>query len=445
MDATSVTLVLATIIGWSIVSARAQASLLSTPMVFVTVGLLFTEVFDVLHLEVEHEAVRTLAEVTLVWVLFADASAVKLRAFRSDAGTYVRLLGVGLPLTIGLGTLVALGLLGMDPWVALLVGAALAPTDAALGASVMTNPDVPERTRRTLNVESGLNDGIATPVVLLAVAGVATDLGLENVEGPGHVLVSLAVGVLVGVALGVAGGVLTRRARARGWLSEQLAGPAVLALALMAYTGAGVVDGNGFVAAFIGGLAFGACAGRGRESEIAYVEATGALASMVAWLTFGALAVPSLGGWLEWRVVAYALLSLTLLRMVPVALALAGSGRSRLEVAFIGWFGPRGLASVIFALLALEGLGSAADEAVATISLTVLLSVVAHGLSAVPLARRFGRRPDPSASTATRPLTRPDPGSSPARVRSRIPSAQPAQTSPARARTNRRPTRVTTT
>ena len=393
MDFTSVTLVLATIVGWSIVSARAQSALLSAPIVFVTAGLLFTEVFDVLHLEVEHEAVRTIAEVTLVWVLFADASGVRLRAFRSDLGTYLRLLGVGLPLTIGLGTLVALTLLGMDPWVALLVGAALAPTDAALGASVMTNTDVPERTRRILNVESGLNDGIATPVVLLAIAGVATDLGIEGVEGPGHVLVSLVVGVLVGVVLGVAGGVLTRNARASGWLSEQVAGPAVLALALMAYTGANVVDGNGFVAAFVGGIAFGAYAGPGRDREIAYVEETGGLASMVAWLAFGALAVPSLGGALSWQVVLYALLSLTVVRMVPVALALFGTGTSRFEVAFIGWFGPRGLASVIFALLALEALGEVADEAVATISLTVLLSVLAHGLSAVPLAKRFGSRP----------------------------------------------------
>jgi NhaP-type Na+/H+ or K+/H+ antiporter len=388
----SVAIILATVFLWSVFAARLGRVGLSSAIVFVAVGFAFTQIFDVLHVPAEPELVKVVAEVTLVWMLFADASAVQLTDFRRDLMMYVRLLGIGLPLTILLGGLVAVALLGFGVWPALLVGAALAPTDAALGASVMSDPTVPSRIRRVLNVESGLNDGIATPIVLVAIAGVAADEGIGGVHGPGHALVALLVGLLVGVLVGGAGGVLIRHARRKRWLSEELSGPATLALALLAYTGTLLVDGNGFVAAFVGGLVFGNTAGPGGEKEAYFVEQSADLAAMISWLIFGALAVPAIGHWFEWPVFGYALLSLTAIRMLPVALALLGSGFDRFSVAFIGWFGPRGLASVIFALLALEDLGPAAQEVTATIALTVLLSVVAHGLSSGPFARRFVSR-----------------------------------------------------
>jgi sodium/hydrogen antiporter len=390
MGAGSLAVVLATVFLWGVLSARAAQADLSAPIVFVAAGFVYADVFDVLEFAGGHELVKLVAEVTLVWLLFADAAGVDLSRFRTDLGMYVRLLGVGLPLTVGLGTLVGVGVLGLSPWAALFLGSALAPTDAALGAAVMSNPRVPSRIRRMLNVESGLNDGIATPMVLVAIAGVAADVGIEGVHAPGRAVVALLVGLLVGVSVGVLGGVLTRRARRRGWLSEEFAGPAVLALALLSYTCALVVDGNGFVAAFVSGLVFGGTAGRGGEKEVYFVEQSGELASVLSWLVFGALAVPTIGDWLDWRVVVYAVLSLTVVRMLPVALSLLGAGVDRAGVAFIGWFGPRGLASVIFAMIALEDLHAAADEMVATIALTVLLSVLAHGLSATPLAKRYG-------------------------------------------------------
>jgi len=385
----SVAIILATVFLWSVFAARLGRVGLSSAIVFVAVGFAFTQIFDVLHVPAEPELVKVVAEVTLVWMLFADASAVQLTDFRRDLMVYVRLLGIGLPLTILLGGLVAVALLGFGVWPALLVGAALAPTDAALGASVMSDPTVPSRIRRVLNVESGLNDGIATPIVLVAIAGVAADEGIGGVHGPGHALVALLVGLLVGVLVGGAGGVLIRHARRKRWLSEELSGPATLALALLAYTGTLLVDGNGFVAAFVGGLVFGNTAGPGGEKEAYFVEQSADLAAMISWLIFGALAVPAIGRWFEWPVFGYAFLSLTAIRMVPVALALLGSGFDRFSVAFIGWFGPRGLASVIFALLALEDLGPAAQEVTATIALTVLLSVGAHGLTARPFATHF--------------------------------------------------------
>ena len=389
MEAIALTTVLATIVAWCVLAGRLQEAGLTAPIVFVAAGWIFADVFDLFDLEVEPELVKVIAEVTLVWVLFADASRVRLGQFRRDLSTYGRLLGVGLPLTIAIGAGAAMLVLGFDPWAALLVGAALAPTDAALGAPVMSNPHVPAKVQSALNVESGLNDGIATPIVLVAVAGVAADAGIGGVESPGGAVLSLLVGLVAGIVVGGVGGWVTRHARERSWLSGELAGPAVLALALLAYTAALVVDGNGFVAAFVGGLVFGNVAGPSGEKEVYFVDQTGDVASMISWLIFGALAVPVMQHQWTWMMLVYAALSLTVIRMLPVAIALLGAGFNRYSVAFVGWFGPRGLASVIFALIALEDLHGAGADVVAVISLTVLLSVLAHGFSAVPAANRF--------------------------------------------------------
>jgi NhaP-type Na+/H+ or K+/H+ antiporter len=250
---------------------------------------------------------------------------------------------------------------------------------------------VPASVRRLINVESGLNDGIATPVVMVALAGAASAEGLTDAPGLAEALLELAIGAGVGVAVGAGGGWLLRRARHRGWVAEDFAGIAVLALALTAYGAALALHGNGFVAAFCGGLAFGATAGRRGPAELAFTEQAGGLVSLLVWLAFGAIAAPIMIDRTDWATVVYAVLSLTVVRMVPIALALLGAGLDRATVLFIGWFGPRGLASLLFALLALEELGPTTDRAVAVIALTVFLSVVAHGISAAPLAARFGR------------------------------------------------------
>jgi NhaP-type Na+/H+ or K+/H+ antiporter len=272
------------------------------------------------------------------------------------------------------------------------VGAALAPTDAALGAGMMVNAAVPARIRRLLNVESGLNDGIATPFVLVAIAGAGT-AGLAAGLGPGGAFAELALGVLIGAVVGGAGGFLVKMARRRGWAAGDFAGSAVLALAVCAYASALALHGNGFIAAFVGGLAYRAIGGRPGERLVPFVEETGALVSLLVWLAFGAIAVvPALEN-LTWQVMVYSALSLTVIRMASTAVALAGARLGRTAVLFIGWFGPRGLASVVFALLALEELGEhAAGQAVAVIAVTVLLSVISHGVSADPLARRYGPR-----------------------------------------------------
>jgi NhaP-type Na+/H+ or K+/H+ antiporter len=392
MSASDLAIVAALVFAWAALSARLERFDVTAPIAFVLTGLLLTHgPLAFLGYAPSHELIKTLAEVTLVLVLFSDASRVALRDLRTDMGLCVRLLLIGLPLTIGLGALLAYAMVGgTNLWLALLVGAALAPTDAALGAGMMVNRAVPARIRRLINVESGLNDGIATPFVLIALAG-AQPSGHTGGIGPAAAVGELALGVVVGVVVGGVGGYVVKVASDRGWVAGSFAGSAVLALAVCAYACALALHGNGFIAAFTGGLAYRAAGGSRGERLVPFVEETSALVSLLVWLAFGAVIVVPAFENLTWLDVVYAVLSLTLIRMVPVAIALTGTRLGRTTVAFIGWFGPRGLASVVFALLALEEIGEhGAGSAIAVIGFTVLLSVVAHGVTADPLARRYG-------------------------------------------------------
>jgi NhaP-type Na+/H+ or K+/H+ antiporter len=385
-------IVAALVFGWGTLSARLERFDVTAPITFVLAGLLLTHgPLAVLGVQPSDELIKELAEFTLALVLFSDASRVGLHELRADSGLYLRLLGVALPLTIALGTVLALALAGTSIWLALLVGAALAPTDAALGAGMMGNPLVPARIRRLINVESGLNDGIATPFVSVALAGAAG--GHAAGHGPAAAVAELAVGVLVGVAVGGVGGLLVNAARRRGWAAEGFGGAAVLGLAVCAYASAVAVHGNGFIAAFVAGLAFGSAGGRRGEPLVPFVEETGALVSLLVWLAFGAVELVPAVESLTWQMVLYAILSLTVVRMLPVLVALTGARLDWATSILVAWFGPRGLASVVFALLALEELGRpTAGPAVAVITITVVISIVAHGATAEPLATRYANR-----------------------------------------------------
>jgi sodium/hydrogen antiporter len=422
VDSTALVVVAALVFVWGAVSARLERADLTAPIVFTAVGAALAGVGAV-QASSAPETLTPLVELTLVWVLFSDAARVRVHDLRGDLGVVLRLLVVGLPLTVLAGWgLAAWFLPAVGLWSALVIGAALAPTDAALGVPVVTNPVVPARVRRVITVESGLNDGIATPIVMVAIAGAAAveDVGSTTLA---EALVDLAIGAGVGILVGLAGGRLLNVARRRGWAAEDFVGVAVLALAVLGYLAAVGVGANGFVAAFCGGLAFGAAAGPRGPAELVFLEQASGAVSLLVWLAFGAIAVPIMWELLDWTVVVYALLSLTLVRIVPVALALTGAGLDRETVLFVGWFGPRGLASLVFALLALEELGPRADEAVAVIAATVLLSVLAHGFSAAPLAGRYGRVAHASAPSdvpmdlPVRGLPRPRVPGSPARIR----------------------------
>lgn len=386
--------VAACIVLWGLVGARLERFDVTAPIAFVALGLIVANPpLELIEVHPGSSTVRIIAELTLAFVLFGDASRVNFRALRDDAAVPTRLLLLGLPLTIALGTGVALVVFGgIDPWLAALIGAAVAPTDAALGAPIMEDRRIPRRIRRVLNVESGLNDGIATPFVMLFIAGAASEANVVTASGPAAALADLGIGVLVGAIVGLAGGWLLDHALDRGWAPPGFRPIAVLGLALLAYAAALQLGGNGFIAAFVGGLAFGTALRDDHADGLELVTDGSELLSVVVWFLFGTLLVHVLG-YADWRAVLYAALSLTVVRMLPVAVALLGTGLDKATVTIIGWFGPRGLASVVFALLAFDALDTNEGRtALAVIAAVVLLSVLAHGFSAAPLAGWYARQ-----------------------------------------------------
>lgn len=387
----------------------------TAPIAFVAAGALISTVTAELDLETVLQ-VRAVAEVTLALVLFHDAAQVRPRQIRGSAGLVARLLFVALPLTVLLGYLVArVTFPTAQVMTCLLLAAALAPTDAGLGAATVLNPVVPVRIRQLLNVESGINDGLVTPVALFAIAAIAGTEASSPGTALGEAVVELGVGAAVGVAVGAGSGLLLGWSARRGLSTPHSRSIAVLALPVLAFFLAESLHANAFVAAFVAGTAFaGASAWADEEDEA--LELTETLAEplgFAVWLVFGLAATPLLVQHLGWREVLFALASLTVFRMVPVALSLLGTGLRAPSVAFLGWFGPRGLATIVFALIALESLEQTATgrRVLATAALTVLLSVFAHGLTADVLARRYGAwaertRPPVETSAAEEPRGR---------------------------------------
>ena len=381
---------------YGLVAARLDRWSITAPMVFVALGIVMgSGGLDITDVAVETHAVTLVAELTLAILLFADASTVRLRDVEGDVAIPVRLLAIGLPLTMVAGAIVAVLLFPDGGWAAAaLIAAILAPTDAALGLGIFTNRSVPARIRRELNVESGLNDGIVTPFVTLFLAIVLAEEGRGPADWITEAAIDIGLAVAVAAVVGVVGGALLRGASERGWTSPTSSALAVVGLAVLSYAGAVAIGGNGFVAAFLAGLVFGRVAANALEEAIEFTERIGLFSSFIVWWIFGAVFVgPVLEGELSWRALLYAVISLTLIRMVPVALGLMRTGFRPATVAFMGWFGPRGLASVVFTLIAVEALhgqGAVAPELFQVATWTVLLSVFAHGLSARPLAAGYG-------------------------------------------------------
>ena len=341
--------------------------------------------------------VETLTELTLALLLFADAATLDFNQVKEDIKMPGRLLLFGFPLTVLMGALVAYLLFPSEKiGFALLVGAVLAPTDAALGLPIFNNPRVPVRIRRALNVESGLNDGLATPLVTLFIA-----LALEELKGGGHgqfaflAVSEIFIAVAVGIILGLLAGWLFAQAVRKDWTSSvarQIGNPA---LALLVFFAARQLGGNGFVAVFVGGILFGYISRHLLHADIEYTEITGTFLSLFVWTIFGAaIAIPLLQDFTPLALL-YALLSLTIVRMIPMAIAMIGMHLRKDTTLMMGWLGPRGLASVVFLIMAYEAAHEAHVEVgllVAVIGWTIVLSVLLHGASALPLADWYGRR-----------------------------------------------------
>lgn len=382
-------------LAFAVTAQRLDRWSIGAPIVFLVVGVLLGPgVTDLLTVPVSGEPVKLVTEVALVLLLFTDASAVSITKVERDAFVPVRLLFIGLPLTVGLGALLAHAVLPGITWaMAALIATILSPTDAALSVPVVSDRAVPIRVRRALNIESGLNDGIATPVVVLLIAVVAG----HDASGHGQTsgaLRSIAIALLVAVVVGVAGGRLVDWAGSRGMMTVLSGQLAVLVLALLAYAVALQIGGNGFVSAFVAGLIFGTVTRHERPESAEFTETTGLFLSFVVWALFGAaLLGPMLTRPLQPGPILLALLLLTVGRILPVRLAMAGSRWHRSTVAFVGWFGPRGLASVVFLLIAAEELhlDSLDLPLVQAATWTIGLSVLLHGLTARPLVARYAR------------------------------------------------------
>ena len=393
MGGKSIAVMAGLILCYALLARRLTLANVTAPMLSVLAGMF---VFSSSDVDIDAGFVHAMAEITLVLILFHDASTVRLGQLKRDAGIALRLLAIGFPLALLASLLVsywmlpALGLAG-----AWLLAAAITPTDAGLGAPTVLNPVVPLRVRRGLNVESGLNDGLATPVVLVALGVLAEHekAPIPGLLGVGTLPVVLALVCAVLIPLAAAWSMDQSRERhLSGRRGRQIG---TLALPFLLFGVADLVDANAFIAAFVGGLVFGGSSTTLAEDHetAGLLETASDLLGFVVWFFFGGLLLLVLAAGFDWRWLAIAILALTVLRMGPVALAMIGSGFRWPTVAFLGWFGPRGLATIVFGLLTVDELGPGSPHIRAVtgvLAMTVLLSVFAHGFSAGPLSQAYG-------------------------------------------------------
>lgn len=392
MSGWSLAVIAAVVIAYALVSRSLDRTPVTAAIFFVSSGLVFgSKGLGWIDLGTKSEPVRLLAETTLTLVLFADASRIDLSALRREYGVPLRLLGIGLPLTILAGWVLAAGVFPkLSLGEALVLAIILAPTDAALGQAVVTDPRLPSRIRQGLNVESGLNDGICVPLLFIALGISDAEAHTTSAHGA-LVLVAEAIGygVLFGVVAGALGALLLRLARAHGSVDASWTQVVPVGTAALSYGLAAPLGGSGFIAAFIAGFTFGLLR-RGGE-EISYlIEEFGEAANAVTFVVFGAAIVgPVLAG-MSGTAALYGVLSLTVIRMLPVAASFVGTRARRPTIAFVGWFGPRGLASIVFAVVVLdEGTLPHVGTTTVVVVFTILLSVYAHGLSSRPLTARY--------------------------------------------------------
>ena len=391
-------LLLAAIVTFSfgLFSRLAGRSPVTAPMVFAAVGMLFGPLgLGVFTVEMNTQLVKVIAEITLILVLFIGASVIDVRSLLKEYKIPVRLLFIGLPLTMFLGAIIARQFFpGMNPWLIAMMAFILSPTDAALGQAVVESDDVPQKTKDSIAVESGLNDGIALPPILACMSALSASAGatLDTGYWAEFALKQIAFAPVIGGAVGLLGGVLVDRASKRGWMNPTFQRLTSIALAILVYAIAEALGGNGFIASFFGGLLLGTRTQNVREQIQEFGDTEGQQLMLFVFLIFGLVLVPFAVNYWDMKALFYALLSLTVIRMVPVAISLIGAKMDWGTIGFIGWFGPRGIASVLYLLMVVGTLGvKGHEQMLSVIILTVLISIFVHGISAVPLSKMYGR------------------------------------------------------
>ncbi|KAF5056764.1 MAG: cation:proton antiporter [Methanobacterium sp.] len=383
----------------AILSRRIDSIPLTPQMIFIfagiVVGWLFTGYVDIIQPPTS-TIILLIAEIALVLVLFSDASQIRLGSIELDSLTS-RLLVIGLPLTIVLGIATAIFIFtDLTFWETAIIGVVLAPTDAALGQVVVQNKRIPQLIRKSLEVESGLNDGLCVPFLLVFVA---IGLAEESFSPVGYFLevaiMQIGVGVLVGIAVGIVGSKIVIKSRDKGWITPEYQRIAFLALALLSFVIADQTGGSGFIAAFVGGLATAYVTLDARKVLMDFAEAEGQFLNLAVFFILG-IVISDLIPQITWHIILYAILSLTVIRILPVTLSLIGSNIKWDSTLFMGWFGPRGLASVVLALIALERLSpfQGQETFILTVFITVFFSVIAHGITALPFSKLYLRHED---------------------------------------------------
>lgn len=380
---------------FTLISKRIEKTIFTAPMIFTMGGIIVYMLLPNLsNREVHNEAVLMIAELTLALLLFTDATHIDLRKLLKETTFPLRLLGIGMPLTILIGALVAVIIFpGFSIWEAALLAVILAPTDASLGQVIVKSRIVPERIRQALGVEAGLNDGLSMPFFSLFI-------GLAIAADPfsaGNWLIytgeQIGFGLLTGIVVGWIGGWLLGEAGKRDWIDEPLQQLGLLSLAFACYGGAGLIGGNGFIAAFVGGLLVKRGFEDARFHAAEFNEAWGQLLNFFVFFIFGMIAAPLIPAF-EGTMLIFAALSLTIVRMLPVAIAMLGARLKPASVLFLGWFGPRGLASIVLGLIFLEHESHLVYEntIIIAVAATVLLSIFAHGISALPGMKWYAKQ-----------------------------------------------------
>jgi len=386
------------LLAFGLISKWSERSVITAPMVFVLAGIILSFfVPDEIKSNVEAPWVKLVAELTLILVLFVDSSTIDLEQLLKQRRLPTRLLLVGLPLTMVSGFLIAIPMFpAEDIWLLALMALVLSPTDAALGLAVVTSERVPLTVRQTINVESGLNDGFALPpfLICLAVLSDSEHAGAGLSYWSLFTMKQFVYGPIIGGAIGWVGGYLVERASKIGWMNTTFQRLASLSIAVLAYAAAESVHGNGFIAAFFSGMLLGTKSHKLRETIHGFGESLSQILVLFIFVVTGLLIIPIAYKYWDLTSWIYAMLSLTIIRMVPVAISLIGTGLDRKTVNFIGWFGPRGIASILYLLMAVIQLKLEGHERVfSVIALTVLLSIFLHGMTAVPLSRMFKSNP----------------------------------------------------
>ena len=380
---------------FGLIAKRIEKTAISGPFLAVIVGLLAGPlVLDLIDLKLGIENYRIVAELTLALVLFTDASNTDIRILIKNVTIPSRLLLIGLPLTITFGMLGGQFLFKGFSWLELgILSTLLAPTDAALGKPVVTNPLVPSRIRESLNVESGLNDGICVPVLflLMALFSAQTGEGVGFRDGLLLFAEEIGIGLTVGLGITFIMDRLIHFSENHGWISKSWRTILIIALSFLCFTTAQLAGGSGFIACFTGGLLYSAINRKYKHDLLEEAEGAGDTLSMFTWIIFGSVVIAENLRFFTWNIIIYALLSLTVIRILPVLISLINTGLTGKEKLFISWFGPRGLASIVFAILIFDIGLPHKGTIILTAACTILLSIILHGITANPFIRRLNK------------------------------------------------------